>query len=162
MCDLVGWRGRDFTKGVFSTCKQELPHPASIETEHRVAQMRISPLGEMVEHHRMKTTSVDAVQVFRALGHPARLRIAEELAHGERCVADLVDLVVLSWSTVSRHLALLRAAGIVRDQKRGNQVFYSLALPCVATFASCLAAAAKGRKGGGAHVLQSNLNRRPR
>lgn len=89
---------------------------------------------------------VDAAAVFRALGHRARLQIAEELAGGERCVTDLVDLVGLSWPTVSRHLSVLRAVGIVRDEKRGNQVFYSLALPCVATFASCLAAAAKGRR----------------
>jgi ArsR family transcriptional regulator len=41
---------------------------------------------------------------------------------------------------------VLRAAGIVRDEKRGNQVIYSLALPCVATFTRCLVAAAKGRK----------------
>jgi ArsR family transcriptional regulator len=88
----------------------------------------------------------DPVLVFRALGHQARLAIAEELASGERCVADLVELVGSSWPTVSRHLAVLRAAGIVRDEKRANQVFYTLALPCVATFARCLAAAAKGRK----------------
>lgn len=88
----------------------------------------------------------DPVLVFRALGHHARLAIAEKLADGERCVAELVDLVGLSWPTVSRHLAVLRTAGIVRDEKRGNQVIYTLALPCVATFARCLAAAAKGRK----------------
>lgn len=88
----------------------------------------------------------DPVAVFRALGHRARLAIAEELASGERCVADLVDLVGLAWPTVSRHLGVLRAAGVVRDEKRGNQVIYSLALPCVATFTRCLAAAAKGRK----------------
>lgn len=91
-------------------------------------------------------TSVDPATVFRALGNRARLRMAEHLAGGERCVAELVDLVGLSWSTVSRHLATLRAAGIVRDERRGNQVVYSLALPCVATFAQCLQAAAKGRR----------------
>lgn len=90
--------------------------------------------------------AVDPVAVFRALGNRARLRMAEHLAEGERCVAELVELVGLSWSTVSRHLATLRAAGVVRDERRGNQVVYSLALPCVAAFAQCLVAAAKGRK----------------
>lgn len=90
--------------------------------------------------------TITPVAVFRALGHPARLRIAEELASGERCVADLVNLVELGWSTVSRHLGVLRAAGVVRDEKRGTQVFYSLALPCVATFSRCLAAAVEGQE----------------
>ena len=85
------------------------------------------------------------VVVFRALGHRARLAIAEELARGDRCVAELVELVGLGWSTVSRHLATLRAAGVVRDERRGNRVIYSLALPCVATFARCLEGAAQGR-----------------
>lgn len=90
--------------------------------------------------------ALDPVAVFRALGHRARLRIAEKLGSGERCVADLVDLVELSWPTVSRHLSVLRAAGVVRDEKRGNQVFYALALPCVATFTRCLAVAGRGTR----------------
>ena len=90
--------------------------------------------------------TVDPVLVFRALGHPARLTMAVALGRGERCVTELKDLVGLSWSTVSRHLALLRQAGIVRDEKRGNQVVCSLSLPCVASFVQCLQAAAKGRK----------------
>jgi DNA-binding transcriptional ArsR family regulator len=77
-------------------------------------------------------------QVFKALGHPARVAIARELAGGERCVCDLVELVGLGWSTVSRHLAVLREAGVVADEKRGMQVFYRLELPCVARFINCL------------------------
>ena len=82
--------------------------------------------------------------VFKALGHPARLQIVEELASGERCVCDLVELVGLGWSAVSRHLAVLKAAGVLEDEKRGLQVFYRVALPCVATFTDCLTAASKG------------------
>lgn len=93
-----------------------------------------------------RAPAIDPARVFHALGNTARLRMTEELAGGERCVADLVALVELSWSTVSRHLSVMRSVGIVKDRKRGNQVFYSLALPCVATFASCLTAAAKGRR----------------
>ena len=92
--------------------------------------------------------------VFKALGHPARLLIVEQLAGGERCVCDLVDAVGSSWSTVSRHLAVLKAAGVLADEKRGLQVFYQLALPCVASFTGCLDASrkgapAKGRRCGG-------------
>jgi ArsR family transcriptional regulator len=82
--------------------------------------------------------------VFKALGHPARLQIVEQLAGGERCVCELVDLVGSSWSTVSRHLAVLKTAGVLEDEKRGLQVYYRLALPCVTSFTACLDAARKG------------------
>ena len=82
--------------------------------------------------------------VFKALGHPARLRMVEELAGGERCVCDLVAAAGAGWSTVSRHLAVLKAAGVLDDEKRGLQVFYRLALPCVASFTACLDAARRG------------------
>lgn len=76
--------------------------------------------------------------VFKALGHPARVRMVRELAHGERCVCDLVAVARLGWSTVSRHLAVLRAAGVVTDERRGAQVYYRIELPCVARFIACL------------------------
>ncbi len=82
--------------------------------------------------------------VFKALGHPDRLRILGELAEGERCVCDLVKSVGSSWSTVSRHLSVLKAAGVLADEKRGLQVFYRMALPCVSTFMDCLDAARQG------------------
>jgi len=82
--------------------------------------------------------------VFKALSHPDRLRMVEELADGERCVCELVKAVESAWSTVSRHLSVLKEAGIVADQKRGLQVFYRLALPCVPSFMACLDAARRG------------------
>jgi ArsR family transcriptional regulator len=82
--------------------------------------------------------------VFKALGHPARLRIVEELAAGERCVCELVEAVGSGWSTVSRHLSVLKSAGVLEDEKRGLQVYYRLALPCVSSFMQCLDAARKG------------------
>ncbi len=83
--------------------------------------------------------------VFKALGHPARLQVVKELADGERCVCDLVDLTGLGWSTVSRHLAVLKSVGVIEDDKRGLQVFYRLRMPCVVRFASCLEAVAEGQ-----------------
>ena len=87
--------------------------------------------------------------IFKALGHPARLRIVGELRGGGRCVCELVDVSEAGWSTVSRHLSVLKSAGVVEDEKRGLQVFYRLALPCVGTFLDCLASdanAASGKK----------------
>jgi DNA-binding transcriptional ArsR family regulator len=82
--------------------------------------------------------SVSAAEVFKALGHPARVTVVRELAEGEKCVCDLVEAAGLGWSTVSRHLSVLREAGVVADEKRGLQVFYRLTLPCVARFIGCL------------------------
>lgn len=89
---------------------------------------------------------LDPVRVFRALGHETRLQIAAALHEREACVNELRELVGTSWSTVSQHLSVLRNAGIVDCTKQGNHVVYRLALPCVATFASCLMAAADGQQ----------------
>jgi ArsR family transcriptional regulator len=85
-------------------------------------------------------------EIFKALGHEDRLRILEDLADGEQCVCDLVRAVGSSWSTVSRHLSVLKEAGVVVDEKRGLQVFYRLALPCVPSFMECLDASRKGEE----------------
>lgn len=76
--------------------------------------------------------------VFKALGHSARLKMVDALVGGERCVCELVEMVGLQWSTVSRHLAILKEAGVVSDEKRGKQVFYRLKLTCVAEMNRCL------------------------
>lgn len=83
-------------------------------------------------------------EVFKALGHPDRLRIVDELEDGERCVCELVEKIGSSWSTVSRHLSVLKEAGVLEDEKRGLQVFYRIALPCVTSLRLCLDAAHRG------------------
>lgn len=85
-------------------------------------------------------------RVLKALAHPSRLLIVDELAHGERCVCELTELVGAEMPTVSRHLALLRAAGIVEDERRGQQVFYRLRATCVLEFLKCLEALERSQK----------------
>ncbi len=77
-------------------------------------------------------------KVLKALAHPTRLLLVEELAEKPRCVCELRDAAGLDISTVSKHLALLRNAGIVDDQKQGLKVFYSLKTPCVLNFFKCV------------------------
>lgn len=79
-------------------------------------------------------------QIFKALGHPGRLLILDELSRGERCVCDLAELVGSEMPSVSRHLSILKSAGIVDDDKRGTQVFYRLMTPCVMNFFQCVSA----------------------
>jgi ArsR family transcriptional regulator len=77
-------------------------------------------------------------RVFKALAHPTRLWITEQLAEEERCVCSLVEPLGADFSTVSKHLSILKEAGIVIDEKRGKQVFYSLRVPCVLNFMRCV------------------------
>ncbi|MFA6242221.1 MAG: metalloregulator ArsR/SmtB family transcription factor [Candidatus Hydrogenedentales bacterium] len=77
-------------------------------------------------------------QIFKALGHPVRLFMVEELSKGERCVCELAEMVGMDMSTVSRHLTVLKTAGIVKDDKRGLQVFYTLRIPCVLNLFGCI------------------------
>jgi len=79
-------------------------------------------------------------EVFKALGHPARLWIAEQLSDGEKCVCEFVDALGLDFSTVSKHLTVLRQAGIVQSRKEGKQMFYSLKVPCLLNFMHCVEA----------------------
>lgn len=76
--------------------------------------------------------------MLKAMGHPSRLLMLEALNDGERCVCELQALVGADMSTVSKHLAVLRNAGLVADQKRGLQVFYRLRVPCVNRFLECV------------------------
>ena len=77
-------------------------------------------------------------RVLKALAHPTRLFIVEELSHGARCVCELTEMVGADMSTVSKHLAILRSAGILQDEKRANQVYYRLRCPCAIGFLDCV------------------------
>lgn len=77
-------------------------------------------------------------RVLKALAHPSRLLMIDELARQERCVCELTEIVGADMSTVSKHLSVLRNAGIVGMEKRGAQVCYRLQIPCVTSFFGCL------------------------
>ena len=78
--------------------------------------------------------------VLKALAHPTRLWMAEQLAQGERCVCEFEDAIGADFSTVSKHLSVLKQNGIVEDEKRGKQVYYRLKVPCVLQFMGCIEA----------------------
>jgi len=82
-------------------------------------------------------------RVMKALAHPSRLFMVNELASKERCVCELAKLIGADMSTASKHLSILKAAGIVQDEKRGSQVYYSLRVPCVLKFMDCVEAVLK-------------------
>ena len=79
-------------------------------------------------------------KVLKALAHPARLWMAEQLADGDKCVCEFVEPLGLDFSTVSKHLSVLKQAGLVEVDKRGKQVFYTLKVPCILNFMGCVVA----------------------
>jgi DNA-binding transcriptional ArsR family regulator len=78
-------------------------------------------------------------KIIKAMAHPARLFILDELSrNAERCVCELTEMIGSDMSTVSRHLAVLKGAGLVEDEKRGQMVFYRLRVKCILDFFDCV------------------------
>jgi len=77
-------------------------------------------------------------RIIKALAHPTRLAIVDALADGDVCVCELQQIAGGDISTVSKHLAVMRAAGIVAYRKEGLRVFYRLQVPCILHFFGCV------------------------
>ena len=77
-------------------------------------------------------------KIVKAMAHPTRLFIIDELSRQERCVFELTEMIEADTSTVSKHLTVLKNAGIVKDDKRGTMVYYQLRVPCVMNFFDCI------------------------
>src|SRR3954453_23022438 len=70
-------------------------------------------------------------ELFRALAHPARVRVLEVLADGERSVGELQGLVGVELSHLSQQLGVLRRAGLVTTRRERSSVFYDVRDPLV-------------------------------
>lgn len=99
--------------------------------------MAILPNMNEVSARPHREYIAEQAKIFKALGHPSRLLMVQALRDGEKCVCDLQTLIGADMSTVSRHLAVLREAGVVRSEKRGTNIYYALALSCLDTFLQC-------------------------
>ena len=64
--------------------------------------------------------------LFRSLAHPARIRVLEVLASGERSVGEMLPLVGIEPSHLSQQLGVLRRAGLVTSRKNGSSVIYAI------------------------------------
>jgi len=65
-------------------------------------------------------------ECLKALTHPVRIRILQELKSGEKCVSELLERIGVAQATLSQHLGLLRSSGWIVKQKRALYVYYSL------------------------------------
>ena len=77
-------------------------------------------------------------EVFKALGHPTRLWIVKHLAGKELCVCDFVAGTNEEFSAISQHLNVLKKARVVKFEKRGKHIFYSLSYPCIPWLIDCM------------------------
>lgn len=87
----------------------------------------------MTKQERLRAET--RADVLKALAHPTRIYIVDLIdREGPHRVHDLTQKVGVDTSTVSRHLSILKNAGILSDRKEGTTVYYSLACNCIADF----------------------------
>jgi len=77
-------------------------------------------------------------RIAKAMAHPSRLLMLEALEKQELCVCELTDLVGADQSTVSKHLAVLKQAGLVEDRKDGAMAYYRVKVCCLRGFWECI------------------------
>ena len=87
-------------------------------------------------------------KIIKSMAHPVRLMVIEFLKSGDQSFSDIFDLFQLDKSTVSKHLLVLKEAGIVSSRKNGADMIYKLEVPCVTDFFSCVTA-----------VIESNVKK---
>ena len=87
-------------------------------------------------------------KIIKAIAHPVRLMVIEFLKNGEHSFSEIFDLFQLDKSTVSKHLLVLKEAGIVSSRKEGAEMIYKLDVPCIIDFFVCVTA-----------VIESNVKK---
>ncbi|HOK39744.1 MAG TPA: metalloregulator ArsR/SmtB family transcription factor [bacterium] len=84
----------------------------------------------------------DAVElrskIIKAIAHPVRLMIIEELNKGDKLFSQLFNLFDFDKSTISKHLLILKNAGIVSSKKKGLDMIYKLETKCIIKFLNCI------------------------
>jgi ArsR family transcriptional regulator len=85
--------------------------------------------------------------IVKAMASSSRLAIVEELSRKSRAVGELAEILELDISTVSRHLTVLRNAGIVSSVRQGISIVYSLRAVCVLQFFDCVERILEGDTG---------------
>lgn len=78
------------------------------------------------------------VEMLKALAHPVRLCLVETLASGRLRAGELASLFPVDRTTISKHIAVLREAGIIQDEREGREIYYRLRIPCLSDFLRCL------------------------
>ncbi len=84
------------------------------------------------EFYKFKTSFI------KALANPVRLMIIDCLKNGQKSVTEIIEMIKEEQSTVSKHLSILKSQGLIQDEKKGLNVYYSLKCTCIKDFFECL------------------------
>ncbi len=95
-------------------------------------------MGYLLMKKEKKGVYEARAKIIKAIAHPSRLLIIEELQRHQRCVNELTEMIGADMSTVSKHLSVLKNAGLVEDEKKGNCIYYNLRCKCVTNFIDCV------------------------
>lgn len=90
------------------------------------------------EPNKEMDAAVYKAGILKALAHPVRIRLFEALADGEKTVGDLVRITGEKDANTSRHLSVLKSAGLVAARKDGLNVYYSNIMPCLTPALHCV------------------------
>lgn len=90
-----------------------------------------------------KNKLIQQAAVIKALSHPTRLLIVNMLSMRDICVCEITKAIGNDISTVSKHLSVLKNAGLVNINRKGNRIFYKLKCPCILEFMNCIAKVSK-------------------
>jgi DNA-binding transcriptional ArsR family regulator len=94
-------------------------------------------------------------EILKALAHPIRIILVDALSKQDMCVCDLNTLVSVDQSSVSRHLSILKKAGIVSERRDGMRVIHHLDTPCILNAVGCAENVLAER-----HIRQAELIRK--
>lgn len=86
----------------------------------------------------MRPLKDSRIKILKALAHPVRLGLVETLACKRLRVGELADLFPVDRTTISKHIAILREAGVLETVREGREIYYRLLMPCLNDFLNCL------------------------
>ena len=95
-------------------------------------------IAASLKKSKEKSKAVLRSTVVKAMAHPTRLLFMELLMGGEQCVCELTEAAGCDVTTVSKHLAVMKKAGLLVCEKRGLNVYYQIACPCFGEFFRCI------------------------
>ena len=90
----------------------------------------------MTEEERMRSEA--RARILKAIAHPSRIFIVEKIRNKPHCVCELAEMIGIDSSTTSKHLSVLKNAGIIEDRKEGTTIYYSLRCQCIMEFIGCI------------------------
>ena len=86
-----------------------------------------------------KDLNIQKAEIFKALANPVRLDVIDQLLDGEKCVCEIQKaLSKYEQPHISKSLAKLKSAGLIKDRRDGMNVYYSLSICCMGEFFTCL------------------------